>query len=100
MGKNSFVYGLKYGAEENWPEAEAAVNDGLENMSIEPKKPAANRAGADIANGISEGVQSNLDIASSISSAIDNASIQMEVDGKKLTTNLSGFMEQVQSAMT
>ena len=96
---DSFVYGLKYGAEENWPEAEAAVNDGLENMSIEPKKPAVNRAGAEIADGISEGVQSNLDIASSISSAIDNASIQMEVDGKKLTTNLSGFMEQVQSAM-
>ena len=65
-------------------------------MSIEPKKPAVNRAGAEIADGISEGVQSNLDIASAISSAVDNASIQMEVDGKKLTTNLSGFMEQVQ----
>lgn len=96
---DSFVYGLKYGAEENWPAVEQAIESDIENLDPRLDKGTATKAGAEIASGVKEGVQSNLDIASAISSAIDDASIQMEVDGEKLTTNLSGFMEQVQSAM-
>lgn len=99
---DSFVYGVLYGSEENWPIAEN-ISEKWAEIEDFGGKDAAREAGYNAGAGLGEeataAAMENLDLAGAVSSAITDASIQVEIDGETLTTTIAGFMDEVQNEM-